>query len=63
MVRLLGHRQTKGTATDNDEPQATAPHLDSTEEVNSHFGRWNETVGRKHLWNGMLGGVAIFNLG
>jgi len=30
MVRLLGHRQTKGAATDNTEPKATAPHLDST---------------------------------
>ena len=33
MVRLLGHRQTKGTATDNIEPKATAPHLDSTYSV------------------------------
>ncbi len=30
MVWLLGHRQTKGAATDNTEPKATAPHLDST---------------------------------
>ena len=30
MDRLLGHRQTKGAATDNAEPNATAPHLDST---------------------------------
>ncbi len=28
--RLLGHRQTKGAATDNIEPYTTAPHLDST---------------------------------
>ena len=33
MVRLLGHRQTKGTATDNIEPNTTAPHLDSTDSV------------------------------
>ena len=31
MDRLLGHRQTKGAATDNAEPNATAPHLDSTD--------------------------------
>ena len=30
---LLGHRQTKGSATDNAEPKATAPHLDSTYSV------------------------------
>jgi hypothetical protein len=28
---LLGHRQTKEAATDNAEPKATAPHLDSTD--------------------------------
>jgi hypothetical protein len=33
MVRLLGHRQTKGAATDNTEPNVTAPHLDSTDFV------------------------------
>ncbi len=27
---LLGHRQTKGAVTDNADPKATAPHLDST---------------------------------
>jgi hypothetical protein len=31
MARLPGHRQPKGTATDNIEPNATAPHLDSTQ--------------------------------
>jgi hypothetical protein len=30
MVRLLRHRQTKEAATDNIEPNVTAPHLDST---------------------------------
>jgi hypothetical protein len=36
MVGLLGHRQTKGTATDNDKPNATAPHLYSTDSVRLH---------------------------
>ena len=31
MARLLGHRQTKGAATDEARPTATAPHLDSTD--------------------------------
>jgi len=43
MVRLLGHRQTKGAATDNIEPKATAPHLDSTESSRSR------TTDSRHL--------------
>ena len=31
MVRLIGHRQTKGAATAMLRPTVTAPHLDSTE--------------------------------
>jgi hypothetical protein len=45
MVGLLGHRQTKGTVTDNDEPNATAPHPDSTDRVDFESGRSGAVVG------------------
>jgi len=46
MDRLLGHRQTKGAATDNAEPKATAPHLDSTDSSHSEISGFADLSGR-----------------
>ena len=50
MDQLLGHRQTKGAATDNAEPNATAPHLDSTEAVSKR--KITEVGGNRDLYYG-----------